>query len=233
MDADAIKHLQNSGEPKIINVDGINYSTKQIHELGRTINTLRVHSLSSIVDYYTQFGEKAKDFMFHIVSPIDVELLQKQRDSQYKQHPVFAVAHYNEPRLKFNSFYSPEDIIVFLATNAEDSEQSRELITILSSIRSDEGVNVSDDGFSQSVVVRTGKVKSEFKTVRSLFELRIRRSFAELAGSKTFCTVRFQKSGDSIMVALYETNSNATDLDSKAMIREYILGRVPDAGIIG
>ena len=99
------------------------------------------------------------------------------------------------PQIPFGQEMSPEQWIIQLLTNFQQTDNCKKLQELLSSIVIDQKVEVSDNGFTQKVVAMDGAQIRRETTVQPLIKLVPARTFTECKQPEQTFLVRVSKSG--------------------------------------
>ena len=90
---------------------------------------------------------------------------------------------------------------------------------LLGSITEQNSAEVSDDGFSQNVVVRKGIALKDNRTINPIVKLKPYRTFAEIDQPESEFLLRLS---DGANVALYEADGGAWKLEARKRIADYL-----------
>ncbi|MBE6858318.1 MAG: hypothetical protein E7498_02640 [Ruminococcus sp.] len=234
MDRTAIEKIVELGAPNIISADnGHTYSDKPLHviEAPRTA-TLFFHTLDGLVQVLTAEHQR-------ISAPILVNVFDEENiivysaidyDDRKRETPYKVNAELVE--IPFNRRLDYEQMMITLKSKFVETPELLELVKLLGSITEENSAAVSDDGFTQSVVVRKGIALKEGKTVQPIVKLKPYRTFNEVEQPESEFLLRLS---DGAQVALYEADGGAWKLTARRNIADYLrkqLAALIDDGIV-
>ena len=104
------------------------------------------------------------------------------------------------PNIPFGLAVSPEQMIIQLLTNFEQTENCTNLQALLSSIVVDQKVEVSDDGFSQKVTTQNGAQIKNTVTINPLVRLTPFRTFRECEQPTQMFLIRLREDGNVYLI---------------------------------
>lgn len=126
------------------------------------------------------------------------------------------------------------DFIVALKVLFAPNDDLADLMQVVSSIDVTQGVKSDDDGISQRVVAKHGIVTAESAVVRPVWNLAMRRTFAEIEPpvESPFLLRIVQQGEKPAMLYLYDMQPQAAELKTCAAIKQFILERFEKTYII-
>jgi hypothetical protein len=175
MDGGAMQALvdvaQKAAAPSTVNVNGEYFARHsdglvQVRVKPAPIDTLELPDLQGIVSYYQRNPEGARD-PFFVVTPRVVKLFSMDAATGVRQKWAEAIcADPEEP-----SFATPSGAIDWLLGNCDEGENRDELVAILSTVRKDSEVQLSDDGMTQRVTTKSGVALVDATVIRPYYTL--------------------------------------------------------------
>lgn len=220
MDRTAIEKIEELCEPHLIEKYGYEYSDKELKVVKKpTVSTIRLHTLAGLVDVvkkeYTNFDGP-------VIVNVDCEEYVRvysaiDEDDRAREIPYDVTAELIE--IPFNRRLDYETMMITLKSKFVETTELLELVKLLGTITEENSATASDDGFSQSVVVRKGIAMKEGKVVKPIVKLKPYRTFSEVDQPESEFLVRLS---DGAQVALYEADGGAWKLQARRNVAEYL-----------
>lgn len=220
MDRTAIEKIEELCKPHLIEKYGYEYSDKELKVVKKpTVSTIRLHTLAGLVDVvkkeYTNFDAP-------VIVNVDCEeyvRVYSAIDSadRGREIPYDVAAELIE--IPFNRRLDYETMMITLKSKFVETPELLELVKLLGTITEENSATASDDGFSQSVVVRKGIAMKEGKVVKPIVKLKPYRTFSEVDQPESEFLVRLS---DGAQVALYEADGGAWKLQARRNVAEYL-----------
>lgn len=224
MDRTTIEKIAQMAEPNFSEHGGFEYTDKPITVI-RTpeVEGIAFKTLAGISD--TLIAEEA---MFDGPMVLVVEEHNKVSvmsaictlDRQ-REHPYTAVA--DTPDFAFGRFMPYESMMIALKSKFVETPALLELVKLLGTITEENNTAISDDGFTQSVVIKKGIALKEGKAVSPKVKLTPYRTFIEVKQPESEFLLRLQEGGQ---VALFEADGGAWKLEARAIVGNYLRNRL-------
>lgn len=201
-----------AAQPKIIDVDGVPHSTRQLHDARPkepAPDPIILSSLSGFVDYVNENpdGLNLAECVVVIHDPGRVALYSKlvgvHRQRLEYAEAVAPAARSIDHRLQgFQAGADPETTIVRLKTWCKDAGDRDRVVQILGNLTDEEVKTLVDDGFTQKAAVRSGiQVVAEVK-VPNPVDLAPWRTFGEIEQPTSPFLLRLSKGPQGPVVTL-------------------------------
>jgi hypothetical protein len=159
MDVSAVNEISKLTKESLqVERDGYLFSPLMLHPVvyNPEIKALVVHSLSGIIDFLKSSADVCPDSIIHIEDYNKVKVLSPvMLPHKNREHYVVASLRDYE-RFNFDSFMDHEEFIIKLLSMFEDSEDRQVLISYASKLTSENNINITDNGVSQTAQVRKG-----------------------------------------------------------------------------
>lgn len=218
---EAIEKILSLAQPNYEEINNRTYCDKAMHCINAPhADTLNFKTLKSIAN--TIIKEHNAFYESYLIIAVETEkevcVYSKpayddmQRDELYK-----SVADIGE--FQFGKFMEYESMMIALKSRFVQTEQRDRLIQLLGTITEENQASLSDDGFTQSVVVKKGIALKENAFVNPIVRLMPYRTFIEVAQPESEFLVRLQEGGK---VALFEADGGAWKLEARYNIAEYL-----------
>lgn len=220
MDRTAIEKIVELCEPHLIERYGYEYSDKELKVVKKpTVSTIRLHTLAGLVDI---IRKEYTNFDGPVIVNVDCEEYVRvysaiDEDDRGREIPYDVTAELIE--IPFNRRLDYETMMITLKSKFVETPELLELVKLLGTITEENSATASDDGFSQSVVVRKGIAMKEGKVVKPIVKLKPYRTFSEVDQPESEFLVRLS---DGAQVALYEADGGAWKLQARRNVAEYL-----------
>lgn len=220
MDRTAIERIEELCEPHIIGEYGYEYCDKELKVVKTPkVETIRLHTLSGLVQV---LRKEHINFDAPVIVNVDCEEYVRVYSAidnvdRGREIPYDVTAELIE--IPFNRRLDYETMMITLKSKFVETTELLELVKLLGTITEENSATASDDGFSQSVVVRKGIAMKEGKVVKPIVKLKPYRTFSEVDQPESEFLVRLS---DGAQVALYEADGGAWKLQARRNVAEYL-----------
>lgn len=140
------------------------------------------------------------------------------RNNNYKDRTHPDVTHFNR-QLDY------ETMMITLKSKFVETPELLELVKLLGTITEENSAQLSDDGFTQTVVVRKGIAIKDNKAVKPIVNLKPYRTFNEVEQPESQFLLRLSEGG---YVALYEADGGAWKLQARRNVADYLKSALAD-----
>lgn len=195
----------------------------RIHEpLVKPINTT---SLESLIDYIHRNVDclKLEDTFINIKSPQNVTLESKYNTDKERDTYINCTA--DIPQINYSEFYTNEDFNILMQSSFQDTKDKELILKVIGNLREEGIKNTSDDGVSQSVVIKTGIASIENVKVPNPVSLKPYRTFLEVQQPESKFIFRMKDGG---ACAIFESDGGAWKIQGRKNIRDYISSRLEE-----
>ena len=217
--------------------EGMTYADRLLHRLPdevpiASVPALEVSTLKALVYYVTaDLDDKNKNvgLFVHVVSPTRVDVLTPiQGEEEVRQRLLVACARV--PRLALSDLGSPHwlevgDMGVHLRTCFIESVARDNVVKFLGQWTEQDKLEVSDDGFGQTVVIRSGMGMVEAGGAPTDMGLEPIRTFHEVSQPRSQFVLRLRKGGHA---ALFSADGGAWENDAVQRIEYYLRAALPE-----
>ena len=233
MDRTAIEKIVELGAPNYHVENDYTYTDKQLHVIQEPrVPTLTFHTLDGLIyalkaEYQNFNGPILIDVndeenitVFSAISDID-----RQREMPYKVRAEVV-------DIPFDRKLDYETMMITLKSKFVDTPELRDLVQLLGTITEENNAMLSDDGFTQTVVVRKGIALKDNKAVNPIVKLKPYRTFCEVEQPESEFLIRLSEGG---YVALYEADGGAWKLQARRNVADYLktaLAELIEAGFV-
>ena len=226
MDRTAIEKIVELGAPNITEINGYGYTDKPLSVVKNpTVSTITFHTLDGLVN---TLKEEYSDFNGPLIVDIydektvmvyaAINLNDRQREEPYAVSAELI-------SIPFNQMLDYEMMMITLKSKFVETPELLETVKLLGTITEENSAQLSDDGFTQSVVVRKGIAMKEGKVVKPIVRLKPYRTFNEVDQPESEFLLRFFEGGS---VALYEADGGAWKLQARRNVAEYLKNALAD-----
>lgn len=220
MERTGIEKIVELAAPNTKEIDGRTYTDKRIIPVERPrVKTLELTTLNSLVKL---IQEESIDYITPLIVQVSsydaVEVFAGiQAADRRRENPYRCKAE--TIRIQFDQKLDYESMMIALKSKFVQTPELLELVKLLGSITEQNSAQVSDDGFSQNVVVRKGIALKDNKTINPIVKLKPYRTFAEIDQPESEFLLRLS---DGANVALYEADGGAWKLEARKRIADYL-----------
>ena len=197
------------------------------------LDCIKVESLTSLTQLVTGLNESTPKMAIQVFAPHAVKVLDLSEPEKY-QCVVQAVAGLPELSV-LKEFVPLETALIQLREGFQPGTGVESLSEQFSSVRIEDLTELRDDGVSMAVGAKTRIVNekrgSEAATVFDL-ELSPLRTFPEVEVVSSIFTMRWKRSGNTVLVRLIEQQQGAWRLKQMGAIQEYLQELLPEALIL-
>lgn len=161
---EALEYIVNLSAPHLEFRNGSHYADRTLHRIPNelTASPLTVHTLSAVRDYIESgTDECAEDedslsrrFVIH-VADYDRVYLYRELNSD-KARECLLEAELSAPTFPFGRWLGVEEFIINMQTHFVPTEVRDTLVQLISTVTTENGVSLADDGMTQRVTARSG-----------------------------------------------------------------------------
>lgn len=228
---EALEFLMNAGKAEVIDIDGHNYTTKNLNlQKIPSPSTIQISTLTGLVEYVKSDIDDLdsyEDIFVHVVSEKSVRVLSTLQDDASRHQFLESVAQ--TPKLILNTYLDAEQFNVMLQSCFLEFGDRAKILSIIGNIKEENVKNTSDDGISQSVVAKKGVVSAEYVTIPNPVILTPFRTFIEVEQPESKFVLRLK---DGPQAGLFEADGGEWRLASILRIRKYLEEALPGVKIL-
>lgn len=223
---EALEYLVGLGETKILEVNGQQYSTKQLHHVKMPKPAeLETTTLTALVDYIMSgMDEKFSKLLIHVISPNEVALYSELRADE--ERDCYMVCKALTPsNIRYNSFLDTEQFNIMLQSAFVDVGDRSLLLKYTGLIKDSSVKETGDDGISQKVTIKTGVTTVGEAVVPNPVALAPFRTFPEISQPQSKFIFRMQEGP---RAAIYEADGGSWRNEAMKRIKEYLVEKLKD-----
>ncbi len=245
VNVELIKFIQDNAKPSFVEVEGVTYQQgtnnqlcpieKILEDSQVTKSSINVFSLESVLKYVVYNPDKLSisDLIIQISSYKQVLVLSELKN--FGNRNIFLKADFLEPDKKLNTFVDMENFLININSTFQDTQELREFIQVVSSVRDFSESKLADDGISQVASTKAGIDLVSEKKLPKLVNLTPITTFLEVEQPKRPFLFRIKKgSNNDILFALYECDGGAYKNECLENIRNFFANNegVKEKGIV-
>lgn len=234
---EAFQWIMDRAEINTKDVNGVTYTTDCLSPVFdpkfNRPETLVFHTLSGLVAYIVGFNYQETyhfleaDYFCHILNHNEVvltsTLIQQAGNVRHKD----ASAKNTETAFNFGSWYNLEDFIIAIQSQFIEDENTNGILGMLGNLANEQVRTAKDDGFTQSLQVKTGITTKSNVEIKNPVTLRPYRTFREVDQPEGKFILRFQDRGG-LQCALFESDGGAWKIEAIKNIKDYLEWGIPD-----
>lgn len=197
--------------------------------------TLKVHTLSGIVDYIKEKVDPldAGDYFLHVYSPTQVSLYGAFKKTSFCERPEFLEAIFDPPAITQGQYTSLENFIIGLQAFFVSTENRAELLKLIGNIKDENVTQFDDDGVTQAVTAKASISMVKLSPVPNPVRLRPYRTFPEVEQPESIFVFRMRKNdGDMPACGLWEADNKLWKVEAVKSIAAWLHKELPDVPII-
>jgi len=207
--------------------DGVTYRTSSVHALKKEmVETLKVHTLTSLVSFAQETGADPKKCWFHIESPFTVSLIAANTDV-HNRRVCFLTATCGSYVDNFNygKKYGQEMFLIELQSCFKKTPTLKKVLDVAGNVSLGEEASFEDDGVTQTVLSKAGVSLKGKETIPNPVLLAPYRTFPEVEPVEEEMIFRVHKKDEYREpggFALYTTNSGQWQLKAMRGITKFL-----------
>lgn len=215
---DAMIHLQDVVRPAIFEIQGRQFTNKQLSEITPAApQALHVNTLTAVVDYVQKLAsETDKKLAIQICNSREVRVIT-YLDKSARWALMVAEPEKTEG-FRWGHYMNQEAFIITAKQYFAWDEKLEELLRIVSSIVEENSVESVDDGRSQRVTTRSGVEVGEQK-LPIFHELRPENWWIDFEPMPTTCFLRYQKGP---AVSLMKVQRSGDEMARRIKMRDWL-----------
>lgn len=226
MDRSAVEKIVELGAPNIHIEGGYVYSDKELKVIQEPkVRTLPFHTLSGLVYALLAEHENFVAPLLVSVTDEDTVTVHSAISSIDRMREVPYTVNAELIDIPFNRQLDYEAMMITLKSKFVETPELLELVKLLGTITEENSAQLSDDGFTQTVVVRKGIALKDNKAVNPIVKLKPYRTFNEVEQPESQFLLRLSEGGN---VALYEADGGAWKLQARRNVADYLKSALAD-----
>ena len=127
----------------------------------------------------------------------------------------------------FGRWLGVEEFIINMQTHFVPTEVRDTLVQLISTVTTENGVSLADDGMTQRVTARSGISLVKQVSVPNPVVLAPYRTFTEVEQPKSPFVFRIRQTGDEVQAALFAADADAWKREAIANIRDWFEHHIP------
>lgn len=220
MDRTAIEKIVELGAPNYHEENGYTYTDKQLHVVQEPrVPTLTFRTLDGLVNALSAEHEWFEAPLLISVEDEETVKVCSAISPIDRQREVPYIVRAELVDIPFDRKLDYETMMITLKSKFVETPELLDLVQLLGTITEENSAKLSDDGFTQTVVVRKGIALKDNKVVNPRVRLKPYRTFCEVDQPESEFLVRLSEGG---YVALYEADGGAWKLQARRNVAEYL-----------
>jgi hypothetical protein len=209
--------LELYGHIEIVTLNGREYCGSSLHRVELPQESQPVNqkftTLTGLRDFAANLKLPIKDekLFFHIENPSTVKLLGALQPDNYNRRFVYAVADLYHDSFMFSGqarpyWYNLEMFVIALQSLFVPTDTLKSIIDMVGNLANESIQENKDDGFSQTLQVRSGISNRSRVKIENPVSLKPWRTFREVDQPESNFILRFFKDKDGIKASLWEAD---------------------------
>ena len=225
---EAIQFIMGFRDIEIVDHNNAKYSNQKLIKLPElSPDHVSTKSLASIIDLVSSELDHSRiadlKIIIQVEGPTKVNIFTSLGANLDRKGLYTAIAEV--PILQLNTFIDLEAMNIHLKSCFVPAEQRENLIALLGNVTEEAVKTTTDDGFSQSVVAKTGIATVANVKIPSIVKLTPYRTFLEIEQPDGEFLCRMQNGPK---VALFEADGGAWRLEARKRIKLYLEDALED-----
>lgn len=224
----AIKTLAQEAAGTLVGIDGVEYSTTQLHDVRKQApepKPLVVHTLTGLLGYLKGDIDLvvSRDTLVHVEGPGLVTVVGKLK-GHFQQRFQYARAEAH-PRMEgfvFGQWLSLERMNIALQALFEATPDRERAMRLVGTVKDEYVKTSADDGVTQAVTVKSGVAVVGEAIVPNPVQLAPYRTFPEVAQPLSPFILRLKAADNTIVAALFEADGGAWRNTAVRAIAEFL-----------
>lgn len=224
-----IEVVREANAQKVVEVNGQSYAIDGRGDIELLAdpslpNPEQLTTLDGLIEFIQY--QKPKDVFLHVISNDRVDLLGNLNSQGHR--PIFAKVKAQLPDFEFDEYHSQEEMIIALQAQFAKTADRNIMLQVVGNLKDEAVHQMTDDGVSQQVQIRTGAASVDNTRVPNPVSLRPYRTFLEVEQPKSDFILRMHDGGQT---ALFEADAGMWRLVAKKSIKEYLEKELKNAGL--
>jgi hypothetical protein len=242
--AQLVKQGQDLGLTQVVNSSFDGKSASYEHKIDATQNgrvlgaplvpfrpaALKVTTLTGFLDAVAAgCASDMSGRVVHVEDYLTVSVKSAYSDTYGVRDTVLTAKHMPIDAFQFDTYYAdPAKFIIGLQVAFYQTDESLYLIRLASNLKAGNTVHTMDDGFSQSVTIKTGEVSAAEVPVKPRIKLLPIRTFPEPAPVMGEFLIRFKQAPDQApSIALFNVDGTKWQAETMRSIKAYLAENLP------
>jgi len=206
----------------VVEIDGVKYTNNKMYKVPvLTPDSISVHSLSGLVDYFGASISDKQEVIFHVQDEGNVRLISSI-DDDTKEREKYINSSLIGDNFQFGRYHPIEEFIVAMQSQFVREPIVDDILSVIGNITQEAEHKTLDDGVSQTVTAKTGLVTVDNVKVPNPVTLRPFRTFSEIEQPASMFIFRMKKGNDGPVCALFEADGGAWKETAVDSIKEYL-----------
>lgn len=227
---EAFEYVIGLRKPEIMEINGEQYSDKQLHRVCHNPKASRVRmtTLTSLVEYIKANIDTMDDKMvIHVQSPTRVSLYSQLDFDREREYLVDVEAQV--PEFSYGSYMGHESFLIALQSGFIDNPDRELLLKFTGTVENGTVAQYGDDGVTQKATIKTGIASKGEAIVPNPVKLRPFRTFIEVEQPESAFVFRMKQDERSgVLCAIFEADGGAWKNAAMKNIKEYLQYELAD-----
>ncbi len=224
MTKDALQYVVGLKKAEIIEVNGDNYSDRQIYRIDRVIRAepLKMGTLTSLLDYLKSgIDDMPENMLVQVESPICVKVISVL-DKDRRREEMAEVSAWI-PEFEYGRYMDQESFIIALQAKFLPGEDRDLLLRFAGTVKDESIAEYGDNGVSQKATIKTGISTVGDAVVPNPVTLCPFRTFVEVKQPESRFVFRMRQSeGRGVECAVFEADGGAWKNAAMSNVKEYL-----------
>ena len=227
---DALQYLVGLKDNKTYEIEGVTFSDHELHEIAPIVyrrNGMCFGSLDAIVKMVRTELPEYEDMIglpvfIQVIDHLNVDVFTRADGQEERLYPYHATCRDVEFK---EGWRDQQTAIIEIKSRFLPTEDSNYLLSLISRLNSEQGVQSVDNGVSQTVTAKTGVSLMQTETVKPRLAMQPFRTFREVAQPESEFILRLDEKG---RIGLFEADGGMWKIEAKLNIQRYFEGKLGD-----
>ena len=199
----------------------------------RTPDTFIAYPLDGLIDWIKADTDKLftaeNPPALVVVTAPDQVCVKSHALGEAKERALYAKCAYDPPCIAFDTFMDSEALFVALQTCFIPSDCRDVVMRVVNNMTEEQSMQVSDDGVSQRVMVKSGVQEVDKTIFKNPAYLRPMRTFTEVEQVESPFVVRFKEGK---RAAIFEADGGQWQVEAVRRVGAYLRERLKDCNVV-
>lgn len=210
--------VDSDGKTRSFVIDSEGNSKEIKHLIDRAAESLRINTLTGIVEYVKANLERVNENMFLQILDEKTVVLKGLLDVDGGRETL-VVAEAITPKFNYGSFHNSEELIIALQSKFTQTQDRDLLLKVVGNVKEENVRETGDNGVSQAVTIKTGIATATDVLVPNPVRLAPYRTFLEVEQPSSAFVFRMK---DGPVGAIFEADGGAWRNQAIMNVRDYL-----------
>lgn len=230
---EALQYLMTLREAKVVEINGEQYATEQLHRIQKVFDptpkaeAVGISTLTGLVDYIKNGVDNLENtLVVHIISPTQVKVYSELRPDMGRSNYIDCKAL--TPAITFERFLDVEQFNIMLQACFLDNNDKASILKVVGNIKEDNVRTTGDNGVSQVITAKVGVATVGDVVVPNPVTLCPFRTFPEVDQPESQFVFRMQEGPKA---ALFEADGGKWKIYAMQNVKAYLVEKLAGCNV--